>query len=259
MADLKRTVWQRSADLNSTEKTIIQYVLDHPQEIINLSLKELSSKLFVSESAIFRLCKKLGLSGFTELKFELKPLVNVPDKDQIVNLTAEMKRLDQDVLKYYQTLNLDSFFKDLLQTRRVYLYSTGWLEKILVDYLSYQLFLMNKSYFLLPSAISELKMAVSRAQKGDMLIFVSWSGNNEASLKELERINLMTNNLKTVSLTNYNDGKMSSKTDYSFFFKVLDYSSKTGTENQRSGWSPAFELIDLLFSGYTQWLKDSKK
>ncbi|MBT8940416.1 hypothetical protein BTI77_08230 [Lactobacillus delbrueckii subsp. bulgaricus] len=32
----------------------------------------MAKKLYVSESAIFRLCKKISLSGYSELKYELE-------------------------------------------------------------------------------------------------------------------------------------------------------------------------------------------
>lgn len=49
----------------------MSYLLEYPEAASKLSLLELAHKLYVSRSAIFRLGKKLGLSGFSELKFEL--------------------------------------------------------------------------------------------------------------------------------------------------------------------------------------------
>ena len=52
----------------------MSYLLQYPEAASKLSLMELAQKLYVSKSAIFRLSKKLGLSGFSELKFELSEL-----------------------------------------------------------------------------------------------------------------------------------------------------------------------------------------
>ena len=63
MANLRSMVYNSNTKLNDSEKQIIQYVLNNPNDCSKLSLAKLAKKLYVSESAIFRLCKKLGLSG----------------------------------------------------------------------------------------------------------------------------------------------------------------------------------------------------
>lgn len=74
MANLRSMVYNSNTKLNDSEKQIIQYVLNNPNDCSKLSLAKLAKKLYVSESAIFRLCKKLGLSGYSELKFDLVEL-----------------------------------------------------------------------------------------------------------------------------------------------------------------------------------------
>ena len=61
MANLRSMVYDNSHKLNDSEKQIVQYVLNNPRDCSKLSLAKLAKKLYVSESAIFRLCKKLGL------------------------------------------------------------------------------------------------------------------------------------------------------------------------------------------------------
>ena len=71
MANLRSMVYDNSHKLNDSEKQIVQYVLNNPRDCSKLSLAKLAKKLYVSESAISGLCKKLGLSGYSELKFDL--------------------------------------------------------------------------------------------------------------------------------------------------------------------------------------------
>ena len=74
--DLETAVMKKKESLNETDKAIVSYLLKYPEDASKLSLMELAQKLYVSKSAIFRLSKKLGLSGFSELKFELTELTN---------------------------------------------------------------------------------------------------------------------------------------------------------------------------------------
>ena len=69
--DLETAVMKKKESFNETDKAIVSYLLKYPEAASQLSLLELAQKLYVSKSAIFRLSKKLGLSGFSELKFEL--------------------------------------------------------------------------------------------------------------------------------------------------------------------------------------------
>ena len=71
MAGLKARIVEKSSYLNPSDKKILNYLLNNAAECSELSLAKLAKKLYVSESAIFRLCKKVGLSGYSELKYEL--------------------------------------------------------------------------------------------------------------------------------------------------------------------------------------------
>lgn len=55
--------------LNTTEKTIITYSINHLKVFYNMSIQELAQNTFVSTSTIMRLCKKLKFKGFNELKY----------------------------------------------------------------------------------------------------------------------------------------------------------------------------------------------
>ena len=59
----------------------------------------LAKKLYVSESAIFRLCKKLGLSGYSELKFDLVELAESKQKPiKIENISWNSKEFSAEIV-----------------------------------------------------------------------------------------------------------------------------------------------------------------
>ena len=60
------------ADLNDSEKEMIQYIKSHKQEVINMTINELAKILLSSKSSVLRLAKKLGFTGYSELKYALK-------------------------------------------------------------------------------------------------------------------------------------------------------------------------------------------
>ena len=53
------------------EQDVVRYILQHPKAVINATIGEIAEAAYSSPSTIGRVCKKLGLGGFAELKIKL--------------------------------------------------------------------------------------------------------------------------------------------------------------------------------------------
>lgn len=62
---------ENKALLRDSEEKVANYILTHWQEVLHLPITELAERIRVSEATIVRMCKKLGLRGFQELKIAL--------------------------------------------------------------------------------------------------------------------------------------------------------------------------------------------
>ena len=60
----------------ASERTVVEFISDHPDIVIKLSLEELSNECFVSQASIIRLCKKLGTKGYGDFKIRLASEIN---------------------------------------------------------------------------------------------------------------------------------------------------------------------------------------
>ena len=58
-------------DMGNAEKRIADWIFENPRKIISLSIVELAEKCCCSEATIVRFSKRLGLSGYQELKISL--------------------------------------------------------------------------------------------------------------------------------------------------------------------------------------------
>jgi len=58
--------------LSSLEKKVVEFMASSPEEVVKMTARDLSEKLFISKTTIINLCKKLGFEGYTELKYYLK-------------------------------------------------------------------------------------------------------------------------------------------------------------------------------------------
>lgn len=59
---------RESPELTPAEQQLAQTILDLGERLQSMSIKELARVASVSISSVHRLCKKLGLEGYKELK-----------------------------------------------------------------------------------------------------------------------------------------------------------------------------------------------
>ncbi len=69
--NFEQRFYEKEFKLNDTDSSIVEYILEHRSEIDKLAIQKIASDLFISPNAVMRLSKKLGYSGFSELKFAL--------------------------------------------------------------------------------------------------------------------------------------------------------------------------------------------
>lgn len=54
--------------LTDNEKLLVDFILSHPEKVMMMNAKELALQTYVSQTTVYRLCNKLELSNFSDLK-----------------------------------------------------------------------------------------------------------------------------------------------------------------------------------------------
>lgn len=62
---------EQVVDLTDNEKILVQYMQNNTDEFIQMSAEDISKKCYISISTIYRLCRKLEVSGLSELKVHI--------------------------------------------------------------------------------------------------------------------------------------------------------------------------------------------
>ena len=94
-----------------SEQIFIQYILDHPYDVIQLSLQQLAKTSYVSISTIYRVMEKLDINGLNQLKLQiseslknnkdlkeidykqtLKNTFNLIDLDELLHIVQALKK-----------------------------------------------------------------------------------------------------------------------------------------------------------------------
>ncbi|MEN2327590.1 MurR/RpiR family transcriptional regulator [Lacticaseibacillus paracasei] len=97
---LESLINQKYSNLNQTEKEILAFIIENRDFVRKTSLSEVAEKSLFSKSAIFRCCKKIGLTGFSQLRYVL-----TDEKDSEQDSLISVDYLAQTVKSMLWTVN----------------------------------------------------------------------------------------------------------------------------------------------------------
>jgi len=72
---------ERKEGFTNSERQIADYILKNPKKIKNLTATELGSNSYTSKATVLRLCQKLDLSGYSDLRMTL--IKEISEKDRL--------------------------------------------------------------------------------------------------------------------------------------------------------------------------------
>ena len=112
---------KENKDLSKNERILADYILKHPEDVLKMSSKDLGKVCFVSTATVYRLCDKLELSGFSDLKIKItSSLDDYRKSNENVNQFQTHYEIIQKIKEdYEQTLNLTANLFSLDQLRLI--------------------------------------------------------------------------------------------------------------------------------------------
>ncbi|PJN87856.1 MurR/RpiR family transcriptional regulator [Bacillus sp. mrc49] len=118
-----------------TEEELANYILQHPEEVSQLTISQIAKKLHISPATITRFCQKLAFSGFNEFKHELKRFVDL--RNSPIHM-KDLKQVDYFAKLYQDHMSIidDTFhitsYEDiqkavsfLTNAKRIHVYGIG--------------------------------------------------------------------------------------------------------------------------------------
>ncbi|WP_285767347.1 MurR/RpiR family transcriptional regulator [Peribacillus sp. SI8-4] len=86
-----------------TEEELANYILQHPEEMSQLTISQIAKKLHISPATITRFCQKLSFSGFNQFKHELKRFVDLRNTPKHMK---DLKQVDYFAKLYQDHMNI---------------------------------------------------------------------------------------------------------------------------------------------------------
>ncbi|MEG0320467.1 MAG: MurR/RpiR family transcriptional regulator, partial [Niameybacter sp.] len=126
---------------SDSEKELIEYIQNHMDQVVKMSVHELAKEAYTSASTVIRLVKKIGFKGFKEFKQDLIAEITLRESTKIPEqneLTKEEKSKDiidkityRHIISIEETKSLidlevfETCIKLLTQAEQIYIFGIG--------------------------------------------------------------------------------------------------------------------------------------
>ena len=108
--------------MGESERIIADYLLDEPDAVLELNIRELAGTLYVSPATIVRFCKHLGFAGYREFRQAL-----------IYELAMYAKHRNQEDIDITRYDNIEYIAKKIITKNILSLQEPGKLLDIKID------------------------------------------------------------------------------------------------------------------------------
>lgn len=170
---------------------VIAYLLGHPGQVVRMSITELGDQLGVSESGIVKVCKKVGVSGFKELKrlLALAPPIRAeaigdeidPDDDHAAVVAKLFTNAVEDLRDTHAALDLEALGRGVdavAAAGRVACYGVGGSGPLALD--AHHKFLLTGFRSEAYTDAHLAAMSAAMLDPGDVALLFSYSGETRA-------------------------------------------------------------------------------
>lgn len=228
--------------LTYAEKHIFYYIDSNLENTSNMTLIKMADVNNVSTTTVIRMCEKLGVSGYSELKYILKN-INTNTLPHINNYIDILKSSVNLSLNKLSIQNINNLVKKINDSKKIIIVSVG-LSKPMGEYFSKLLMQANKSsFYIYESHIIDLLDKSSTHD--DLIIFISNSGETSTLTKAAEKLSYR--NFHTAAIVNTPDSTLSKLVNTS----INTYSEKSNLLGYDiTPRSTLLIILDIIFAYY---------
>lgn len=222
-ATVRNQIFSAYDSLFDAEKKVADYLMNHQEKAIEMSVSELAAACEASQATIVRFCKKIGRNGYHHLKIKMAKEMREQDdhefsneisidniEQSLMNIMASKMEELKETLSSIDGKMLREIIDLILNAKVVEFTAMGNTIPIALDgsYKFNQLGIPAVG-----STIWETQEAYARTmRKGDVMIAVSASG---ASRHLLNMANIAKENgVKVVAITNQAKSPLAEASDY---------------------------------------------
>ena len=247
---LEEMINHNHSKLNENDKLALSYIMKNKSECQGLSISELSKRCMISTASIIRLTQKLGLSGYSELKYVLRSQLALPESISLNTFDLLTQDIDATV-KLMKSVNFTPFVKLIDKADRIFAYGTGYSQRNLLKDFSARMVSCSKNIFLIP-ARHELDNQIPYLKEGDLIIIASYSGEIADYSKSIHALNLL--NIPIISVTSFSKNDLATFTPYNLYYQATALTP--GETIQRVSYLTLNLALETLYRRYLEYIRN---
>lgn len=220
--DLRTRLLTVTHSLSSKESEVARYITDNPEKIMHGTISQIGHDLGLADSTIFRFCKKLGYSGFQELKIAMAQEMSHTFNDvheKVVKSDSELTILEKvfqsnirtlnDTLEVINEQNFKEAVDKIVHSNRLEFFGVGGSMIIALD--GYHKFIRTGLNVNAQMDSHLQLMSASQLKEGDVAVLISHTGQSNDLLDILNVVK--SKKVFTISLTGFAQSALSSQSD----------------------------------------------
>lgn len=248
------------AEMPKAEKKIAQVILDQPKEIVNMKASELGEKSNTSAATVIRLCKRLEVPSFTQLKVLIsrelagsesgttleysdfqpeEPLNDTIDKllgNAYLTMKDTVSLLDQDKIK--------NAVQELQEAEIIYVFGVG-ASQLVAKNIVHKWGRVGKLIFTF-SDPHQMIASMGSTYKKAAFIGISNKGETKEVIQLMDLANKY--NYTTISITQFGKNRVAERADISIHHVRANEAAIRSAAT--SSLHAQFLVVDILFFSY---------
>lgn len=116
---------QQIKNLNELELLVYQYIIEHPNTVPFMRIRELAAEAHVSTTTVLHFCKKVGCDGYAQFKWKLKEQAGSAQGSRLPDTLGELQNFLWKVGTPEYDAALDEAAGMIARAERVFLVGIG--------------------------------------------------------------------------------------------------------------------------------------
>ncbi|TVY10186.1 MurR/RpiR family transcriptional regulator [Paenibacillus cremeus] len=243
--------------LKPMERKAAEYILQHPEKVVGLSVQKLAEYAEVSEATIVRLSRSLHYKGFQELKLRIagdlsqaslpaESYQEIRTDGSITHLIESVSNNNivsiQDTLTMLSPESVEKAIAALSAARKVGIFGVG-ASAIIAEDFKQKLSRINR-WCEIGAGFDAQATIAANLLPGDVVFGISYSGQTEDMIRTLEIAK--ENGAVVITLTRFGSNPVSELADIRLFTSTLEKSIRSGAMASRIA---QLNVIDILYVG----------
>ena len=249
--------------MSITERAVSDYVLNHQEEAVELSIHQLAKRAFASPSTVIRMCQRMGFAGYKEFRKavtcelavsrmgqERREITRADSLDDIVEKVTYQNIMSlEDAIKLVDTQVLRSCVNLLNKARTVLLFGLG-ASQYTIRNLTLKLLRLNKPCVTNEDWPTQLFHARNATKEDLAIVVLSYSWETSGVVQCMNA--LRENQTPIVAITSRESSPVTELADYHLYTADDDSAIQAGNMSAQVS---QMNIIDILSTAYanSQW------